>query len=257
MYVGNVGVGVVSSGFYADSTNLAIRTPVNGATYFQNYNGVNTNMYIGPNGSVGIATTDLNYGPLTVAGNLTSVAASFRGGVGYAGIRHNGYGAQIFTNQANNTIDFRYALYDGDANWDYASDRRFKKDIVDAEPMLDRLMKLSFRRFRWKDEPETSKHEFGVIAQEVQPLFPDIVGENTPIGETDPRLTVGYSTFGTIACKALQEFKIQTDEDLGAIEANIETVEQKLTEQLIEKEARISQLEARLAALEKLLPSAQ
>jgi BMFP domain-containing protein YqiC len=96
-----------------------------------------------------------------------------------------------------------------------------------------------------------------VIAQEVQPLFPDIVGENTPIGETDPRLTVGYSTFGTIACKALQEFKIQTDEDLGAIEANIETVEQKLTEQLIEKEARISQLEARLAALEKLLPSAQ
>ena len=257
MYVGNVGVGVVSSGFYADSTNLAIRTPVNGATYFQNYNGANTNMYIGPNGSVGIATTDLNYGPLTVAGNLTSVAASFRGGVGYAGIRHNGYGAQIFTNQANNTIDFRYALYDGDANWDYASDRRFKKDIVDAEPMLDRLMKLSFRRFRWKDEPETSKHEFGVIAQEVQPLFPDIVGENTPIGETEPRLTVGYSTFGTIACKALQEFKIQTDEDLGAIEANIETVEEKLTEQLIEKEARISQLEARLAALEKLLPSAQ
>jgi hypothetical protein len=257
MYVGSVGVGMVSSGFYADVTNLAIRTPVNGATYFQSYNGANTNMYIGPNGSVGIATTDLNYGPLTVAGNLTSVARSFRGVAGYAGIRHNGYGAEIFTNQANNTIDFRYALYDGDANWDYASDRRFKKDIVDAEPMLDRLMKLSFRRFRWKNEPETAKHEFGVIAQEVQPLFPDIVGENTPMGETEPRLTVGYSTFGTIACKALQEFKIQTDEDLGAIEANIETVEQRLTEQLIEKEARISQLEARLAALEKLLPSAQ
>jgi hypothetical protein len=255
--VGSIGVGTVASGFYGDSGNIALRTPANGATYFQNYNGATTNMYIGPNGSVGIATTDLNYGPLTVAGNLTSVAGSNRGGVGYAGIRYNGYGADIFVNNSNWSTDFRYVNFDGDSNWDYYSDRRFKKDIVDAEPMLDRLMKLSFRRFRWKDEPETAKHEFGVIAQEVQPLFPDIVGENTPIGETDPRLTVGYSTFGTIACKALQEFKIQTDEDLGAIEANIETVEQKLTEELIEKEARISQLEARLAALEKLLPSAQ
>jgi hypothetical protein len=131
---------------------------------------------------------------------------------------------------------WKYAIYDGDSNWDFSSDIRLKKDIVDAEPMLDRLMQLPFRRFRWKDVSDSAaKAEFGVIAQEVEPLFPDIVGTGS-----DGIKTVGYTTFATIACKALQEYKTRTDADLG-----------KLNEQIHERDTKIEALEAKLAEQEK------
>ena len=130
---------------------------------------------------------------------------------------------------------WKYAIYDGDSNWDFSSDIRLKKDIVDAEPMLDRLMQLPFRRFRWKDVSDSAaKAEFGVIAQEVEPLFPDIVGTGS-----DGIKTVGYTTFATIACKALQEYKTRTDADLG-----------KLNEQIHERDTKIEALEAKLAEQE-------
>jgi hypothetical protein len=107
--------------------------------------------------------------------------------------------------------------YDGDANIDYYSDRKLKKDIVDAEPMLDRLMQVPFRRFRWKDDSDPeSKPEFGVIAQEVESLFPDLVATGS-----DGLKTVGYSSFATITAKALQEYKARNDVVLSKLSAQI------------------------------------
>lgn len=115
----------------------------------------------------------------------------------------------------------RTATYDGDSNWDFGSDRRLKKDIVDAEPMLDRALKVPVRRYRWKDEDTTATHKLGVIAQEVQPLFPEMVG-NFQDPDTDATtLTVGYSDFGMIAIKAIQEFKAQYDADLARLKAEM------------------------------------
>ena len=99
-------------------------------------------------------------------------------------------------------------------------------------------MQLPFRRFLWKDNAGPGvAPEFGVIAQEVQPLFPDIVGTGT-----GGKLTVGYTTFATIACKSIQELKVRVDDDLNGVQ-----------QQLDEKDERIADLEARLAALEKLI----
>jgi flagellar motility protein MotE (MotC chaperone) len=55
-------------------------------------------------------------------------------------------------------------------------------------------------------------------------------------------LTVGYTSFATIACKAIQELKASHDSELSA-----------LREEIDEKDERISSLEKRLGALEKLL----
>ena len=52
--------------------------------------------------------------------------------------------------------------------------------------------------------------------------------------------TVGYTTFATIACKALQEYKTHTDADLS-----------KLNEQIHERDTKIEALEAKLAEQEK------
>ncbi|MBX3745866.1 MAG: tail fiber domain-containing protein [Verrucomicrobiae bacterium] len=115
----------------------------------------------------------------------------------------------------------RTATYDGDSNWDFGSDRRLKKDIVDVEPMLDRALKVPVRRYRWKDEDASATHKLGVIAQEVQPLFPEMVG-NFQDPDTDATtLTVGYSDFGVIAIKAIQEFKAQYDADLARLKAEM------------------------------------
>ena len=142
--------------------------------------------------------------------------------------------------------------YDGDSNLDWHSDRRMKKDIQDAEPMLDRLMQVQFRRFHYlKDEPD-AKLEFGVIAQELQPLFPLIVGESMDRDSGEMRLTVGLTEFATIAAKSLQELKIRHDAELDELKVRAGDLENRLDE----KDAIIAALAARLAALEARLSTA-
>ncbi len=127
---------------------------------------------------------------------------------------------------------------DGNNDIDWTSDRRLKKNIVDAEPMLDRLMQLPFRRYQYKSSTNPNERpEFGVIAQEVEPLFPDLVGQGD-----DGIMTVGYTSFATIACKTIQELKIEKDNEIDELRTD-----------LTQKNAAIADLSARLLALEKLV----
>jgi hypothetical protein len=193
-------------------------------------------------GRLAVGTQDTSFGTLTVEGPITSIGSnsiaaigSYQGVQGYVKMSYQS-GITYFnvrnTTQYGDTI--RGFSYDGDNNLDWRSDRRLKQDIVDAEPMLARLMQLPFRRYHYKDAPD-ARLEFGVIAQEVESLFPDLVAT----GE-DGMKTVGYTSFATIACKALQEYKTLNDADLS-----------KLHAQIHEKDARIAALEAKLAEQEK------
>jgi hypothetical protein len=206
--------------------------------YIRN-NGSAQEMYFN-GGRLAVGTLDTSQGAITTTttgftslgtannGNTSYVKMSYRADRG--GIAFDVYNSGQYPNA------WRGFSYDGDSNIDWYSDRNMKKDIVDAEPMLDRLMQLPFRRFHWKDVSDSAaKAEFGVIAQEVEPLFPDIVATGS-----DGMKTVGYTTFATIACKALQEYKTRTDADLG-----------KLNEQIHERDTKIEALEAKLAEQEK------
>jgi hypothetical protein len=190
---------------------------------------------------IGVNTTDASQGIFSVGGKITAIG-SRNGTVGYATMSYRadrgGIAFDVYNTGQGGQNAWRSFSFDGDSNMDYYSDRRLKKDIEFAEPMLDRLMQLPLRRFRWKDNNEADqKHEFGVIAQEVQPLFPDIVGESE-----NGILTVGYSTFATIACKAIQELKIEKDNEIDDLRTD-----------LTQKTAEIADLNARLLALEKLV----
>jgi hypothetical protein len=134
-----------------------------------------------------------------------------------------------FGNNGNSTSAI---TWDGDGNWDFASDRKLKKDIVDAETMLDRALQVQVRRFRWKDSADDSKLSLGVIAQELQPLFPDLVStqENPETKETN--LAVGYSDFGLIAVKAIQELKTQQDKEISDLKAQMAELKAQMTEVL-------------------------
>lgn len=121
----------------------------------------------------------------------------------------------------NASGDFRQITWDGDGNWDVASDRRLKKDIVDAEPMLDRVLKVQVRRFHWKDDADDAKLALGVVAQELQPLFPDLVAEQENPTTQEKTLAVGYSDFGLVAVKALQEFKVKHDAEMAEMKTQL------------------------------------
>jgi len=87
------------------------------------------------------------------------------------------------------------------------SDKKFKKDIASLENVLEKVMKLNPRlyHFNTQNQPNTRKY-IGLIAQEVQPLFPEAVYEHMGKNDgSDDYLTLDYSAFGVIAVKAIQE----------------------------------------------------
>lgn len=176
-------------------------------------------------------------GPVNVGGRSTMYTWGLRtalDGSNYADIYRDSGGLSLdvvgsMRNPAGGST-YRWAYYDGDSNWDFGSDRRLKKDIVDVESMLDRALKVQIRRYRWKDEDSTAKHKLGVIAQEVQELFPDMVGEHTGRQDNQTYLTVGYSDFGMVAIKALQELKAKQDAELKAVKAEVQTVKDEMAD---------------------------
>jgi hypothetical protein len=146
-------------------------------------------------------------------------------------------------------------IWNGDNNWDSTSDRTLKKDITDAESVLDRLMQLPVRRYRWnEDQPDMAK-KFGVIAQEVQPFFPDVVGRMVRPSTSNEVMTVKYGAFGLIAVKALQELKAEKDAERATYQKEIEELKQEV-EQLrgkLVKTARVDALEQELDELKHVV----
>jgi hypothetical protein len=105
-----------------------------------------------------------------------------------------------------------------------------KKDIADAEPFLERIMKTPLRRFRWKEDAQEARVPMlGVIAQEVQPLFPDLVTESENING-DSYLSVGYTSFGLISLKGVQELKQEKDREIEELKKRISKLEELISE---------------------------
>ena len=130
---------------------------------------------------------------------------------------------------------------DGGISWDTFSDRRLKKDISKYKTGLEQLKKIETVNFRYKDNTElgfSSKNpQIGVIAQDLQPIFPDCVSEGK-----DGYLKVNASEIQWAAINAIQELA----------EKN-ESLEQKntaLTERLTALEQQLGSLVKTVDALE-------
>jgi hypothetical protein len=234
------GTMVWSLGYVPNSTTFGIGSGTSIDSSFNPF------FRIANDGKTMINTTDSSQGELSVGGTNGLVSVGSRNGTpGYCRMRYDPNVGRIFfegfnTNLNNgNWIGFSM---DGNNDIDWNSDRRLKENIVDAEPMLDRLMQLPFRRYNWKNTTDVNPiKEFGVIAQEVEPLFPDLVGK----GEGG-MLTVGYTSFATIACKSIQELNKKMEDKIAQLET-----------ELSEKEEAAAALEVRLSALENLVNSSR
>jgi len=90
------------------------------------------------------------------------------------------------------------------------SDIRLKENIVNTGPKLQDLLKVRVVNYNLKGSASTNKH-IGVIAQELETIFPSLVSENEPTiedinaGKIESYKSVKYSCFTLILIKALQE----------------------------------------------------
>ena len=69
------------------------------------------------------------------------------------------------------------AIYQNSSELHAASDENKKKDIVTIDNCLDKVVQLRPVSFKWKEEDMNDNTHFGLIAQEVQPIIPELVNE--------------------------------------------------------------------------------
>jgi hypothetical protein len=98
---------------------------------------------------------------------------------------------------ANGQINANGANQAAFGSW---SDIRLKENVIDLPSQLDNIMSLRPVEFDYKDG---SGHQIGFIAQEMQEVYSDSVGENS-----DGFLTItGWSKTEARLVKAIQELK--------------------------------------------------
>ena len=107
-----------------------------------------------------------------------------------------------------------------DGVWSRNSDRSLKHDITEMDDALDLALKLRPVRYKWN---ATGTPCLGFIAQEVLPLFPEIVSETTQgTGDATKKvLGLKYDTFGVIAIAAVQQLKQQLEAKIAALDAQL------------------------------------
>ena len=121
----------------------------------------------------------------------------------------------------------------GGGAWSVASDRRLKRNVRDLEGSLERLLRLRGRTFEYRDPEslgELPGERVGVVAQEVEAVFPDWV----EVSGTGYR-AVTFRGFEALFAEALEELREEQDARLA-----------RLHEEL----ARLRELEDRLGAVD-------
>jgi hypothetical protein len=120
---------------------------------------------------------------------------------------------------ANNTLRGTFSATSG--TYTSSSNRRLKTDITALnEDILKRTLQLEPVSYRFISNPQ-SEPTIGFIAEDVQPLFPELV-EVT--GENGENLGVNYAAFSVVAIKAIQ----QQQKQLEALQTENEQLKKRL-----------------------------
>lgn len=120
------------------------------------------------------------------------------------------------------------------------SDGRYKQDIQPIAGALEKLSRINGRYYHWKqaDFPEkkfSTQRQIGVIAQEVEPYFPELV-----FTDPDGYKSVDYARLTPVLIEALKEQQVQIE----ALKTRLSLLEQ-LEERLSALEQSLKQLEIR------------
>ena len=125
----------------------------------------------------------------------------------------------------------RVAYISGTGTYVTTSDSKFKKNVTEMAPVLDRIKKMRPVSYHYNQQEESENKVLGFIAQEVKPLFPELVFESE-----DGSLGMGYSHLGVIAIKAAKEQQEIIDHQQAQID--------ELTAQMKEMQQQLQALQS-------------
>lgn len=114
----------------------------------------------------------------------------------------------------------------------YNSDRRLKQNILPINDSLAKVTSLNGYTFDWKKD---NKHDIGVIAQEVEKVFPDIV-------HTDEQTGMKSVQYGNLIAPVIEAIK-----ELASNVKNNTTDIEALKSENVSLKKRLDGIEARLA----------
>lgn len=115
----------------------------------------------------------------------------------------------------------RVAYISGTGSYVTTSDAKFKKNVVAMEPVLERVNRMRPVSYHYNQQKESENKVLGFIAQEVRPLFPELVFESE-----DGSLGMSYAHVGVIAIQAVKE----QQEVIKAQQAQIDELSQQMLE---------------------------
>lgn len=129
---------------------------------------------------------------------------------------------QMYYESGNDTVVFYHQSGAGmflrqDGNWQHNSDESLKKNVLDLRGVLEKVTRLRPVSFDWKSNPLKG---IGFVAQEVEPIFPELVSEHRDPGGR-PLKGLPYASFGVLAIAAIKELKADYDARLEAMERKL------------------------------------
>ena len=237
----SLGVGGVLKGFLNHGgTNLELQNTANGILSFST--NATEAMRIDSSGNLLVGTTSATvsgtgqfyatsnvngwYGGTFINNNTTGpygilVQMASASGPNYLAIfRYGG------TNQC--LINFNGNIVNTNNSYGAISDVKLKENIVDATPKLADLMQVKVRSYNLKSDP--THKQLGVVAQELEQVFPSMVEEskdkdeeNNDLGTTTK--TVKYSVFVPMLIKAMQEQQVL----ITAQQSTIQSLTERIT----------------------------
>ena len=203
------------------------------------------------NGSVGINThepaRDLHVKQVGTDGNAVGIELESAAG--------NAWGLYV---AISDNLGFRYngalvaRINAADGQFVSLSDRRFKRDIEPLTGVLDRVLQLSPSAYAMQGAAPDGPRTFGLIAQDVQRLFPEAVSVQ------DGVYGVSYGQVSVLNTAAIIELEARYRASQSASNARIARLEADnatLRARLVQAGRRLDdaahRLEARLAVLER------
>ena len=131
------------------------------------------------------------------------------------------------------------------------SDRRLKKNIQDSgSGMLEKVSALRPVTYNWKRQGDNEPKDFGLIAQEVREVFPEIVSHsNNPNSTLGNTLAISYGKLGVLAVGAIKELHAETKREDSLLHEEVKSLREEnssLNDQLREMQSRLEVLEQNL-----------
>jgi hypothetical protein len=166
------------------------------------------NLQVGNTGAISTERFTVASGSNTLAAWIQQSTNTSGYNVMVLGLGSNGGNTSTSFIRGNTNAVGNWYLY-GNGTTSFTSDQRLKKNIESTrDGYLEDLAKLRVVKYNWRKDDDGTPKELGLIAQEVEQVFPGLVQDDpSRVSEDDPTVykTLKQSVIPFMLLKAIQE----------------------------------------------------